>query len=253
MYYSPITPDTSLRPITPDMSSASIRDSMVSLSSGSTSVTDILTTNPTPRRHESFWMYDGSIVLHVQNTLFRVHQTILAAHSEVFATLFTVPQPEGEDMIDGCHVVELHDHERDFEDLLAAVYRPDHFDTLPIDADLDTVMIFIGGILRLSTKYVVRYLRQRCISLLLTKLPPTFEAYEAKSALTSPPGNSPAERYRSDTVMRAIRLAQDNNVLEALPYAYYCVSRFPHKRLLKDAQGISHGETRPSASSDASA
>ena len=37
--------------------------------------------------------------------------------------------------------------------------------------------------------------------------------------------------------MRAIRLAQETNVLEVLPYAYYCVARFPQKRLLKDRTG----------------
>ena len=111
-----------------------------------------------------------------------------------------------------------------------------HFDTLAPDADLDTLMTFIGGILRLSTKYMIRYLRQRCISLLLTKLPSTFESYEAKSKSTSSSAATP-DRYRSDTVMRAIKLAQENNVLEALPYAYYCVSRFPHKRLLKERPG----------------
>ena len=94
------------------------------------------------------------------------------------------------------------------------------------------MLTFVEGILRLSTKYMIRYLRQRCISLLLSKLPHTFERYEAKASSSSPP-----DRYRSDTVMRAIRIAQETNVPEALPYAYYCLSRFPHKRFLKDRPG----------------
>lgn len=92
---------------------------------------------------------------------------------------------------------------------------------------------------------MIRYLRQRCISLFVTKLPSTFESYELKARATNLTLSSPTiipaplapDRYRSDTVMRAIRLAQENNILEALPYAYYCVSRFPHKRLLKDRPG----------------
>ena len=74
---------------------------------------------------------------------------------------------------------------------------------------------------------MIRYLRQRCISLLLAKLPSTFAGYEAKSM-------SNTDRYRSDTIMRAINLAKENSVLEVLPYAYYCLSRFPHKRFLKE-------------------
>lgn len=78
-----------------------------------------------PTMHDEFWLYDGSIVLAVEHTLFRVHRTILANHSEVFADLFTVPQPEDEDTIDGCHVVRLYDDEKDFVDLLKAMYHPE--------------------------------------------------------------------------------------------------------------------------------
>jgi BTB/POZ domain len=91
-----------------------------------------------PTRHTEFWLHDGSIVLSVQETLFRVHQTILANHSEVFADLFRLPQPtedaekgemkEGSEMqkIDGCHVVHLQDDADDFVDLLKAIYYPSY-------------------------------------------------------------------------------------------------------------------------------
>ena len=81
--------------------------------------------NPTP--HPDFWLYDGSIVLSVESCLFRVHQTILANHSEIFSDLFTVPQPveDAEEMIEGCRIVHLSDSESDFVDLLNAIYRPE--------------------------------------------------------------------------------------------------------------------------------
>lgn len=209
---------------------------------------------PVPTPHPDFWLYDGSIVLSVESCLFRVHQTILASHSEIFCDLFTVPQPvedEGE-MVEGCRIVHLPDSENDFVDLLNAIYRPEcvflpsssdclqiiliishpilhsHFDSLSPDADLETVLNFIQGILRLSTKYIIRYLRQRCISLLLTKFPSTLDAYALKAAALN------REKYKSDNVMRAINLARQNNVLEVLPYAFYCVARLPLKRILKD-------------------
>ena len=80
---------------------------------------------PTP--HPDFWLYDGSIVLSVESCLFRVHQTILANHSEIFSDLFTVPQPpeNAEEMMEGCRIVQLHDSECDFVDLLNAIYRPE--------------------------------------------------------------------------------------------------------------------------------
>lgn len=79
---------------------------------------------------------------------------------------------------------------------------------------------------------MIRYLRQRCISILQSLLPATFEAYEAMSQLPSH-----SDRYRSDPIMRAIRIAQETNVPEILPYAYYCLARFSHKRFLKERPG----------------
>jgi len=120
MYYLPISPDPSLRQDTPEqVAGPSSSPTMSDEKSG------VASPRPQPTRHEEFWLYDGSIVLAVENSLFRVHQTILANHSEVFADLFTVPQPDGEFMIDGCHVVHLYDDERDFVDLLMAVYHPE--------------------------------------------------------------------------------------------------------------------------------
>ena len=78
-------------------------------------------------QHPEFWFHDGSIILYVQHTLLRVHQTVLSSHSEFFAGLFTLPQPSGEAVIDGCHVVPLYDDKvEDVMDLLKAVYDPSY-------------------------------------------------------------------------------------------------------------------------------
>lgn len=86
-------------------------------------------------RHEKFWLYDGSIILWVEDTLFRVHQTVLSNSSEIFSTLFTLPQSNtDQDSIEGCPIVQLHDRAADFNDLLNALYYPSFvycFDTLP--------------------------------------------------------------------------------------------------------------------------
>ncbi|TEB19246.1 hypothetical protein FA13DRAFT_1698124 [Coprinellus micaceus] len=193
---------------------------------------EVVSTTPqaNPSRHERFWFHDGSVILHVESKLFRVHQTILANYSEVFAGLFEMPQPNGDSMLEGCHIVELHDSEKDFEDLLHAVYNPSYFDTLSPTADIDAVLAFIAGILRLSTKYLMRNLRNRCISLFTSKFPSTFDDYAAKST------SAAHERYRSDSVMRAIQLARETTVLEVLPYAYYCVARMSMKRIMKERE-----------------
>ncbi|EDR09541.1 uncharacterized protein LACBIDRAFT_325973 [Laccaria bicolor S238N-H82] len=199
---------------------------------------DTTGTTAPPTKHPDFWFHDGSIIFSVQNTLFRVHQTVLSNHSEFFAGLFTVPQPSGEAVIDGCHVVPLYDKVDDVIDLLKAVYDPSHFDNLPPEAELDSLLDFISGILRLSTKYVFQSLRRRCISLLSSKLPTSFAAYKMKAALRT------YEPIKSDAIMRVIHLAYENHVLQILPYAYYCVARMGGRRILTRKEGDIDWETK---------
>jgi len=85
----------------------------------------------------------------------------------------------------------------------------------------------VEGILRLSTKYLIRSFRQRCIGLISAKFPTTFNDYIAKT------NRDPPEKYDSDSVMRAAVLAQETNVPEILPYVYYCIARMSPRRLLQ--------------------
>ncbi|KAJ7467120.1 hypothetical protein FB451DRAFT_1340546 [Mycena latifolia] len=187
-------------------------------------------------RNADFWFHDGSIVLLVGARMFRVHQTVLATHSEVFAGLFIVPQPPSgtgttAETIEGCHVVQLHDNQDDFTDMLKGIYHPSHFDTLPEDAELGTLLTWVSGMLRLSTKYMVVSLRARCIALLQKRFPASFGDYEAMAA-------DPARKhYKSDDVMRAVRLAQECRVPALLPYAYYAVARMGLARIAADTAG----------------
>ena len=244
-----------------------------------------------PTRHPDFWFHDGSIILQVETKLFKIHQTILANHSEIFAGLFDMPPPppspplgsetdSGDQVLEGCRVIVLSgDSEKDMEDLLRAVYDPSYFeDNFSSIVDMDAVLTFVSGILRLSTKYLIRSLRVRCIGILATRLPATFEEYHIRSSgssskapsssrrngsppqpthvpsttslhtmysaytMSPSPSQSPdvvvtKQRFRSDTIMRAISLAHETNVLQVLPYLYYCASRISLHRLLKEREG----------------
>ncbi|KAG6849681.1 hypothetical protein H0H93_006299 [Arthromyces matolae] len=139
-------------------------------------------TTCSPIRSPDFWFHDGSIVLSAEGTLFRVHQTILANHSQIFSDIFSLPQPSGskdDNKIEGCQVIDLQDKCKDVLDLLKAIYHPAHFDQLSPTSDLDNLLNFIGGILRLSTKYVIPELRKRCVALLSARFPASYEHYMA--------------------------------------------------------------------------
>jgi len=75
-------------------------------------------------RHDSLWFDDGSVVLSVEQTLFRVHHSVIRVQSEIFANLFRIPQPNGETTIEGCAVICLPDKAADVADLLKAFYKP---------------------------------------------------------------------------------------------------------------------------------
>ncbi|KAJ7782413.1 hypothetical protein DFH07DRAFT_1010661 [Mycena maculata] len=181
-------------------------------------------------RYDEFWFHDGSIVLLVGSLMFRVHQTVLSTHSEVFAGLFVVPQPpsgtKGQETIEGCHVVQLHDDPLDLIDLLKGIYHPSHFDNLP--EELGDLLAWVSGMLRLSTKYMVVSLRQRCVAILKAKFPVTFADYNTMIS------NPQRKHYKSDDIMRAVLLAQECGVPEILPYAYYCVTRIGLSRIVQD-------------------
>ena len=74
-------------------------------------------------RHHEFYFSDGSVVIIVERTAFRVHQSILARHSEIFSGLWEVPQPSKMDVYDGCPSVYLSgDSVDDFVDVMRVLY-----------------------------------------------------------------------------------------------------------------------------------
>lgn len=60
-------------------------------------------------RADRVWFDDGNVVVQAEQTLFKVHKSILALHSTVFKDMFSIPQPppEGEIMVEGCPVVRV--------------------------------------------------------------------------------------------------------------------------------------------------
>ncbi|KAJ7604130.1 hypothetical protein FB45DRAFT_1013709 [Roridomyces roridus] len=108
----------------------------------------------TPHRRPELWFDDGSIVIQAENTQFRVHRSILAARSPVFKDMLSFPQPPdaGSESAEGCPLVRLHDSSAEVAVFLKAI-----FDSAL--TEFETVV----GVLRLSHKYNVEYLRRRAL------------------------------------------------------------------------------------------
>lgn len=76
-------------------------------------------------RSPGLWFDDGSIVIQVEDTQFRVHRSMLSKYSVIFRDMFTVPQPPASDeeaMVEGCLVVQLQDSAHDWVIVLQAMY-----------------------------------------------------------------------------------------------------------------------------------
>lgn len=74
-------------------------------------------------RCETIWFEDGNVVLVAGDTAFKVHRSMLARNSGVFQDLFTVPQPECADHMDGCPVVQMSDRSDEMAILLDLFYN----------------------------------------------------------------------------------------------------------------------------------
>lgn len=72
--------------------------------------------------YSDFWFLDGNIVLVAESAAFKVHRGQLERQSEVFSDLFSIPQPQEQELIDGCNWVELHDRASDLFYFLSAIY-----------------------------------------------------------------------------------------------------------------------------------
>jgi hypothetical protein len=81
-------------------------------------------------RSAEVWYDDGNLVLQAENTLFRVHRSILTRKSAVFSEMLAVPQPDksSEKAVDGCEVVQLGDDTAyDMEQVLRAIYGEQNY------------------------------------------------------------------------------------------------------------------------------
>ncbi|KAJ7627427.1 hypothetical protein FB45DRAFT_1029773 [Roridomyces roridus] len=109
-----------------------------------------------PTRSEGLWFSDGGLILQAEDRLFRV-----------------AGSPDNQPLIEGCPVVTLHDSPKDVDYFLRAIFDSGFFERPPAPTTLDIV----SGVLRLSTKYDVGYLRRRALLHLATVSACTLEEH----------------------------------------------------------------------------
>ncbi|KAJ7114959.1 hypothetical protein C8R44DRAFT_629550 [Mycena epipterygia] len=184
---------------------------------------------PEIKRVENLWFPDADLVLRAEDTLFRVHSSILGARSSVFRDMVAFPQPQAPegDTVDGRPVVLLHDSAAEVEAFLRAVFDSSFFMPPPCPTDFYTVI----GIMRLAHKYDVQYLFRRALSHLDSMYPSNFSQFLRVNC-----GNA---AHHIDFVggdvtedLIALRAASQVGATWILPTAYYSVCAHRMKDVL---------------------
>ncbi|KAJ7181324.1 hypothetical protein C8R43DRAFT_1170098 [Mycena crocata] len=163
-------------------------------------------------RSTDFWFEDGTIIVQVENTLYRLHRGLLASRSTVFRDTFSIPQPEEESstQIDGCPAVQLHDRAKDFTRFLTALhhYGPPN---CPVANFFE-----LRSILLLSDKYDVPVLREAMISVLVDLYPTSLKTWSARQ-----PGTPAGYKANIAADFEALNLAVKMNIRPILPALMY--------------------------------
>ncbi|ESK92286.1 hypothetical protein Moror_4684 [Moniliophthora roreri MCA 2997] len=160
-------------------------------------------------RSSDLWFSDGTLIVRAGRISFRVYRGIVAQNSPVFEDMLGIPQPRNAEFYDGCPVVELHDSPDDVLPFLKALHTIGYFDIAkPIKWSV------LSGILRLSTKYQVDYLRQRVYRVLSELYPTTLEEWDARDAFVN------LETFEARP-FAVFLLAKETNLPTLLPAALY--------------------------------
>ncbi|KAJ7053230.1 hypothetical protein C8F01DRAFT_1375387 [Mycena amicta] len=175
----------------------------------------------------NLWFHDGNIVLVASSVAFKVHRGQLRRHSEVFDDLFSIPQPPEQDLLDGCPWVEVYDCPTDVLYFLTALYDGLYFKT-PQSSDFPV----IAGVLRLSSKYLVEHLRQRCIARLELEWPSTLAGWDSREQAATDALGHYAPRVPYAHPILVIDLALQLSLPSLFPAAMYDLSRYGPSKII---------------------
>ncbi|KAJ7464369.1 hypothetical protein FB451DRAFT_1370182 [Mycena latifolia] len=182
------------------------------------------------QKAEALWFSPEVVILRAQTRIFRVFVAILKEKSSVFADMFAFPQPPSSDMetMEGSPVVTVHDDPEDMEVFLKAMFDAEFFITPPAEARFRDII----GILRLSHKYDVPFLRNRSLKYLGLLYHTRLSEHEEpdldllfKIDFISYPSDVSID-------LTVINVAAETGALWLLPVAYYEACRFPIQTIM---------------------
>ncbi|KII90811.1 hypothetical protein PLICRDRAFT_39403 [Plicaturopsis crispa FD-325 SS-3] len=186
-----------------------------------------------PQQHRGDpWFEDGNIILICEGneSAFKVHRGVLSRQSEIFQSLFEIPQPldDGAESLEGCQIVQMHDSAYELSNLIKGLYDGVKFHTRNLED-----FFYLAGILRLATKYFISSLRTQAIRHLTQTWSHTLAGHDAMVdlALQSPLIDDTTYPYVHP--LHILNLAREVNVRIVVPSALYFLSLYPLEDLLR--------------------
>ncbi|KAJ6466860.1 hypothetical protein C8R45DRAFT_876618 [Mycena sanguinolenta] len=163
------------------------------------------------------WHDDGSVVLQVESTLFRVHWGVICLHSTFFRDMRDIPQPPDQPKLAGCPVIELHDSAEDVKHLLHALYNTLIFNKEKLSFP------FIAAMVRMGRKYDFKNLLDAAVQRLQEEHAVTVEEHETffHRAITECSYTPHTIVRQPGLVFDMLTLARENNLFTLLPSAYF--------------------------------
>lgn len=110
---------------------------------------------------------------------------------------------------------------------ITIIWSSSHFDKLKPDTNLSTLITFVAGILRISTKYSMQQLRNKCIAIIQAKFPSTLKGCDEVL--------SRGIQYVPSEIVRIIPLARETTVPKVLPWAFYLCAHISVDEILTNS------------------
>ncbi|KAJ7142093.1 hypothetical protein C8R43DRAFT_1016281 [Mycena crocata] len=172
-----------------------------------------------PQRVQGLWFEDGNVIIQAETDLFRVYRGVLAARSPIFQDMLGLPQPQEPETLEGAPLVHLPDSSAEVVVFLRAIFDSGFFEPHPAPSDFHT----IAGVLRLSHKYDVAYLRRRALIHLSSMYSTTLADWDTQQT-----------SWPAPTSIFAIELAREVGAEWILPAAFYNLGAAAHNLGMKE-------------------
>ncbi|TFY80791.1 hypothetical protein EWM64_g3228 [Hericium alpestre] len=191
------------------------------------------------KHHGQLYFADGNIVLIArtaadERVAFRVHQSVMARNSPIFADMLSLPLSGAVESYDGVPFVRMPDPAEDLERLLQVLYIQPMLQIKRFDSDTPLI---VKPLLILANKYEIQHLRANIIQKLEEDWPRTLSEWDeiehyaegkAKTCVQDVQWDRTCDDFPDlhlPEAASAINLSHACNVPNILPAAFYHLSR----------------------------